>query len=56
MPVRGGDAHHPRRPLAAVLSLNAFIGMPPMAVVSRAFGTGRRAILAGQGVCEFCRS
>src|ERR1035438_5011267 len=30
MPVRGGDRHHPRRPLAAVLSLAAFIGMPPV--------------------------
>src|ERR1039458_1004876 len=29
MPGRGGDAHHPRRPFAAVLSLGAFIGMPP---------------------------
>jgi len=29
MPGRGGDSHHPRRPLAAVLSLSAFIGMPP---------------------------
>jgi hypothetical protein len=56
MPVRGGDAHHPRRPVAAVLSLNAFIGMPPGAVMSQAFGTGRRSILAHQGVREFCRS
>src|ERR1700722_17624817 len=30
MPVRGGDAHHARRPLAAVLSLGAFIGMLPV--------------------------
>jgi hypothetical protein len=29
MPDRGGDSHHPRRPFAAVLSLGAFIGMPP---------------------------
>src|SRR5215469_10333420 len=34
MPDRGGDAHHPRRPLRAVLSLCAFIGMPPVAVAS----------------------
>lgn len=27
MPDRGGDAHHPRRPLGAVLSLGAFIEM-----------------------------
>jgi hypothetical protein len=30
MPDRGGDAHHPRRPFAALLSLGAFIGMPPV--------------------------
>src|ERR1022692_202965 len=30
MPGRGGDSHHPRRPFAAVLSLGAFIGMPPV--------------------------
>src|SRR5437762_11312150 len=29
-PGRGGDRHHPRRPFAAVLSLDAFIGMPPV--------------------------
>src|ERR1019366_4841416 len=28
-PGRGGDSHHPRRPFRAVLSLGAFIGMPP---------------------------
>src|ERR1035441_5412898 len=28
-PGRGGVSHHPRRPFAAVLSLGAFIGMPP---------------------------
>jgi hypothetical protein len=30
MPDREGDAHHPRRPFVAVLSLGAFIGMPPV--------------------------
>jgi hypothetical protein len=30
MPDRGGDAHHPRRPLGAVLSLDAFIGVTPV--------------------------
>src|ERR1017187_10547285 len=29
-PGRGGVSHHPRRPFAAVLSLGAFIGMPPL--------------------------
>jgi hypothetical protein len=29
-PDRGGDAHHPRRPFGAVLSLGVFIGMPPV--------------------------
>src|SRR5258708_43203 len=32
MPDRGGDAHHARRPFGAVLSLGAFIGMPPAAL------------------------
>ena len=27
---RGGEAHHPRRPFAVVLSLGAFIGTPPV--------------------------
>jgi hypothetical protein len=31
MPCRGGVSHHPRRPFAAVLSLGARIGMPPVA-------------------------
>jgi hypothetical protein len=31
MPCRGGVGHHPRRPFAAVLSLGARIGMPPVA-------------------------
>ena len=30
MPDRGGDAHHPRGPFGAVLSLGACIGMPPV--------------------------
>src|ERR1039457_2875348 len=29
-PGRGGVSHHPRRPFRAVLSLGAFIGMPPV--------------------------
>src|ERR1035441_4529884 len=29
-PGRGGVSHHPRRRFAAVLSLGAFIGMPPL--------------------------
>jgi hypothetical protein len=31
MPCRGGVSRHPRRPFAAVLSLGARIGMPPVA-------------------------
>src|ERR1022692_4822943 len=29
-PARGGVSHHPCRPFGAVLSLGAFIGMPPV--------------------------
>jgi hypothetical protein len=31
MPCRGGDTHHPPRHFAPVLSLDARIGMPPVA-------------------------
>src|ERR1017187_5305241 len=43
-PGRGGVSHHPRRPFAAVLSLGAFIGMPPLGRGAGHPGTYQRDI------------
>jgi hypothetical protein len=43
-PDRGGAAHHPRRPFGAVLSLGAYIGMPPVTFGVRPLSSSSKVI------------